>query len=129
MKLPMLTLLMFAISACASLKDEVFQKIHEGDSVDVVKGLLGNPSSFGASQRIPGAQAWYYVRRGEQCGFTINEGKVAAIACGDNPNYISPTQRIGAGLGAGLKTMGDSMSNSLKNNVTCTTFGNTTTCH
>lgn len=107
-------------AGCASLKDEVFENIHEGDTAYQLTELLGNPDSFGESQRTPGAKAWYYVRRGSTCGFTIEDQTITYITCSDNPNYVPPTRYVGSvlkGMGDGLKSAVDGN----QKNVNCTT--------
>ena len=122
-------LLSLSSAGCVSLRSTAFAKIHEGDSEAHVIEVLGQPDSFRPSQRISGASAWYYVRRGEICGVTIESSTVRYLACEVNPNYRNPA-------GVFLQTFGDSMQNANKNSTTCTTNGNsyggsyngTTTC-
>jgi hypothetical protein len=102
------------VGCATALHTKVYDNIHVGDSSDHVKDVLGSPDSFGPSQKIPGATAWYYTSHGSICGFTINDDKVAAMAC-DSSNYVSPGRRALGAVGAGLKGMGDGLQNSQRN--------------
>ena len=114
------------LSGCASLHEDVFENIHEGDSSAHVVDILGQPDSFAPSVKIEGAKAWFYVRRSEQCAFTIHEDIVKIIGCGARPGYVNP-------IGAALKTMGDGLTRSGDDTVHCTTTGGdglyNTNCH
>lgn len=109
------------LNACSSMKDQVYSKIHIGDPSSKVNELLGHPDSFGPSQRIPGAMAWYYHRK-DQCAFTINNDVVAFMACDRNPNYVGPARIVGAFL----QGAGNGLTNSRDVSCVSTTTGNTT---
>ena len=129
-----LPVILFVLNGCASLHATVFQNIHEGDSKDHLVAVLGQPSTFGASQRMPSATAWYYTKGADTCGFTINEDIVKYIACQTDPNYVNPAANV---TGTLLKGAGDGLKSANKDSATCTTYGNsyggsysgTTTCH
>lgn len=114
--------IIFATVGCASLNREAYENIKVGDKASHVKDVLGEPDRFANSVVIPGATAWYYVRRGDVCGFTIKDDEVKYMTCGRNPNYVSP----GAAIGTVLKGAGDGMQNAnrtpapVQRPVTCT---------
>jgi hypothetical protein len=95
--------------ACATpLHTKVIENIKIGDSSDKVKDLLGNPDSFGESQKIPGAMAWYYTSHGSVCGFAIKDNAVALMGC-DSSEYVSPGRRGLATFGTLLKGAGQGL--------------------
>lgn len=68
-------------SGCASMPHKVFEEIHAGDTKAHVLDVMGEPSSFGASQLIPGATAWYYTSGHDQCGITLENDIVKQASC------------------------------------------------
>lgn len=114
----------FLGAGCASLHSTVLDKIHEGDTSNHVVEVLGKPDSFSPSARIPGATAWYYSQRSERCGFTIQDQVVKYMACGSNPDYISPAARFGTvlqGAGNGMQNASRQPAAPQQRTVNCTT--------
>jgi hypothetical protein len=110
------------------MSSKVFENIHEGDSTDRLIQVLGQPDSFGPSQRIPGGTAWYYKTSSELCGFSIVDDVVKYIGCQkyQTPGYAKAVGTFLQGFGQGLQ-------NANKNQTNCTTTGSggfyQTTCN
>ena len=98
------------------MHERVHSQIRIGDPAQKVQDLLGTPDTFGASQRVEGAQAWYYTRGADICGFTIEKETVNYYACDRNPNHVS----TGMVVGSMLKGMGDGINNQNSRRISCT---------
>jgi outer membrane protein assembly factor BamE (lipoprotein component of BamABCDE complex) len=116
---------LIGLSACASLNQEVFENLHEGDGSDKVVELLGEPQQFGPSQVMDGAQAWYYVRHEEMCGFTIKDKMIARIVC--MGNHVSGTQRTLNAVGGAASGFSEGFGDSSKKATQCVSNRDTAT--
>lgn len=113
----MLTVLLFiAFAGCASLKNQVFQEIHEGDSKEHLVSVLGQPDQFGPSSTGTG-DAYYYLRGHDRCGFRVQDNKITKMGCDPRPGYLDPVQLFGLGL----QGAGEGMQNASKNSTNCYT--------
>jgi hypothetical protein len=114
------------LNACASpMHQRAFEEIQIGDPSFKVTEAFGTPDQFGESQRIPGAQAWYYKKKGTLCSFTIQDDKVAYRAC-DASNYASGGKQVLRAFAAGMQGAGEGLQR--KRSINCTTSGNITNC-
>jgi hypothetical protein len=120
------TLLLAALSGCASLHGEVNEGIHPGQSQEQVQAILGQPDAFKKSDVDQRVSYLMYKRRADMCVISFQDDSVTSTECGANPNYRNPAAAILQGAGQGLQ-------NASRNNTTCTTTGGggyyTTNCH
>jgi hypothetical protein len=121
----LLLLAMICLAGCVSLHTQVYENIHEGDSSEHVVDVLGAPNSFLPSQRIEGAIAWYYVRRGDQCGFAIKDQKVRLIGCEARADYVNPFAAMLQGMGKGLQESSNNRSSFCHTSGTTNAYGHT----
>ncbi len=98
----LLPLIMISISGCASLKTQVFNDIHEGDSKDHVISLLGEPQYF---QKDPasGLTVYSYRKRSDLCSIALINNKVSGTSCEKISGYVSPAAAMLSGMGKSLQ--------------------------
>jgi len=117
------------LTGCAShpIRKQVYENIHEGDFSEHVKEVLGEPDQFKVYEKAVG---WFYVRRGDRCGFMFVNDKVTRISCINNAHYKNPGQIFGMvlqGAGQGLQNAQHSNVNCISS---CDALGNCiTNCH
>lgn len=103
MKKLLIIMLALGFTGCASLRRQVFDKVHEGDDQQVVLTAFGQPEQFSPSKDGTG-QEWYYTRRGDLCGFFIRDGKVKEMGCWNRPGYIHPVAALFGGIMTGASS-------------------------
>ena len=119
------------LAGCAShpIKNDVFEKIHQGDSADSVRNLLGPPDSYEPVPNVVGGNWWIYSRRGDYCYFGIQNNQVQSLACQDNPNYHNAAQVLALAIASGADAGKNAIQQQQQQNrsVSCTTnqVGNT----
>jgi hypothetical protein len=135
MKYLLLTCFLSYLSGCAShpIRDQVFESIHQGDSVDKLTALLGTPDSFKPSENVPGGIWYEYKRRRDICKFGVKGTTVIYILCQDDPSYISGGAAMGAVLQGAGKGLQNASQNPQQQPTSCTTTGGpgmyTTNCN
>ncbi len=115
-----LVLLVLCIAGCGSLSNKVYKNIKVGDTEEHLNTVMGDPQTFGASQRVEGAKGMYYVKGAEMCAFTVKDGYVVYMACDRDPNYVSTSTRVLGAMGAAMQGVGNGMSRNSQNRMNCT---------
>src|SRR6267142_3515387 len=87
---------LIAITGCGgALHQNVFLKLHPGDSVDKVIDTLGKPDTF-FSRKEGEQQAliWVYQKRADQCVIEVVNNEVYQTACESDAGYKNPLQKV-----------------------------------
>lgn len=115
------------LSGCSShpIRQSFFENIHEGDSSEHVKEVMGEPDAFGPSAKIEGATVWHYKKRADVCGVAIKDNQVKLIGCSEDVSYVSTPKKILTVFGTILGGAGEGMqaaSGHSSSSVSCTSF-------
>lgn len=90
--------------ACASLHSRVSEQIHEGQSQDEVRAILGSPSDL---KQNGNSLSWVYTKRREACEIVFKDNQVVATDCiSTGPSDAALAIQA---LAVGLQSMGQGM--------------------
>jgi hypothetical protein len=90
------------ISGCTSLSKDVFERVRDGDTEEVVVHTLGQPDTYTRTDGGVGPYSWYYRRRADVCEIAFESHVVRTRSCPKDTAYIGPIGTLLKGAGEGL---------------------------
>lgn len=102
MKTLLLAFVAASFMGCAHRIGPAVLSFQNGDSLEDVKSVLGEPVAF---MPWDGGMAYTFRGGGDLCSLVFKEDKLTARACGNDPKHVS----VGRAIGAFSKGMSDGM--------------------